>query len=103
MVWQWTANPEAQFFSAHISGAQRLAGDNVLVCEGRTGRLFEITRRGEVVWEWISPFVVATPIGQNQAWVFRALRYGPDYAGLQGVELDPERFRALNQLYGLVE
>jgi hypothetical protein len=103
VVWQWTANPEAQFFSAHISGAQRLAGDNVLECEGRTGRLFEITRRGEVVWEWLSPFVVATPIGQNQAWVFRALRYGPDYPGLAGVELDPERFKSLNQLYGLVD
>ena len=64
-----------QFFSAHISGAQRLAGDNVLVTEGRTGRLFAITRSGEVVWEWISPFNVMTPQGQNQAWVFRALRY----------------------------
>jgi hypothetical protein len=101
VVWQWTANPEAQFFSAHISGAHRLAGDNVLVCEGRTGRLFEITRRGEVVWEWISPFNVATPQGQNQAWVFRALRYGPDYPGLTGRALDPERHRALNQLHGL--
>ena len=25
--------------------------------------------------------------GQNQAWVFRALRYGPDYPGLAGREL----------------
>jgi hypothetical protein len=103
VVWQWTANPEAQFFSAHISGAQRLAGENVLVCEGRTGRLFEITRRGEVVWEWISPFNVTNAQGQNQAWVFRALRYGPDYAGLAERDLDPERYRSMNQLYGLVE
>jgi hypothetical protein len=44
---------------------------------------------------------VATPQGQNQTWVFRALRYGPDYAGLAGRDLDPERHRALNQLYGL--
>jgi hypothetical protein len=101
VVWQWTANPEAQFFSAHISGAHRLPGDNVLVCEGRTGRLFEVTRRGDVVWEWISPFSITTAQGQNQAWVFRALRYGPDYPGLAGQDLDLARFRSLNQLYGL--
>jgi hypothetical protein len=101
VAWQWAANPEAQFFSAHISGAHRLPGDNVLVCEGRTGRLFEITRRGEVVWEWTSPFSLTTPQGQNQAWVFRALRYGPDYPGLAGRDLDSERHRALNRLYGL--
>ena len=103
VAWQWTANPEAQFYSAHISGAHRLPGDNVLVCEGRTGRLFEITRRGEVVWEWTSPFSVTAPTGQNQAWVFRALRYGPEYAELQDRELTPEPHRALNQLYGLTD
>jgi Arylsulfotransferase (ASST) len=101
VVWQYTANPEEQFYSAHISGAHRLPGNNVLVCEGRTGRLFEITRRGEVVWEWISPFSVATPAGQNQAWVFRGLRYGPDDPGLEGRQLNPDEYRSLNSLYGL--
>jgi hypothetical protein len=101
VTWQYTANPEEQFYSAHISGADRLPNHNVLVCEGRTGRLFEITRRGEVVWEWTSPFSVMTPQGQNQTWVFRALRYGPEYPGLAGRELDAGKHRALNQLYGL--
>jgi hypothetical protein len=101
VAWRYTANPEAQFLSAHISGAERLAGDNVLVCEGATGRVFEITRRGEIVWEWTSPFVVHTPQGQNNAWVFRAHRYSPDFPGLAGRELDPDRHRDINRLYGL--
>jgi hypothetical protein len=101
VAWQFVANPEAQFFSAHISGAQRLAGDNVLVAEGAAGRVFEVTRRGEVVWEWITPFTAPNPQGQNNAWLFRALRYGPDYAGLAGRELDPAAHRTINRLYGL--
>jgi outer membrane protein assembly factor BamB len=101
VVWQYTANPEEQFYSAHISGAHRLPNNNVLVCEGRTGRLFEITRRGEMVWEWTSPFSIMSAQGQNQSWVFRALRYGPDYPGLAGRELNAKKYGALNKLYGL--
>jgi len=101
IVWQYTANPEQQFFSGHISGAQRLQRDNVLVCEGAAGRVFEVTSRGEVVWEWITPFTAPTPAGMNNAWLFRAHRYSPDYSGLAGRELDPARHRDLNRLYGL--
>jgi len=39
--------------------------------------------------------------GQNQSWVFRALRYGPDYPGLAGRELHAKTYGALNKLYGL--
>ena len=100
-VWQYAGNPEASFFSAHISGAERLAGDNVLVCEGAPGRVFEITRAGEVVWEWISPFSYRAPSGQIMPFVFRVHRYSPDHAALKGRELDPARFADLNRLYGL--
>lgn len=34
-------------------------------------------------------------------WVFRAYRYGPDYSGLAGTDLDPARYADLNRLYGL--
>jgi hypothetical protein len=112
IVWEYVADPPQQFFSAHISGAERLPGDNVLVCEGASGRLFEVTRRGEVVWEWISPFVVrgraqpaviagggGTP---SSSAIFRAHRYAPDYPGLAGRDLDPERYAALNRMHGLM-
>ena len=44
------------FFSYYISGAQRLLNGNTLITEGATGRVFEVTASGELVWEYISPY-----------------------------------------------
>ncbi|MBI5434811.1 MAG: hypothetical protein HZA52_18405 [Planctomycetes bacterium] len=41
--------------SGHISGAQRLANGNTLICAGETGRLVEVTPKGEVAWDFLSP------------------------------------------------
>lgn len=100
VAWEYVAEPEQQFFSGHISGAERLPGGNVLVCEGAAGRLFEVTRRGEVVWEWVTPFANRIQ-GRLATWIFRAHRYPPDYAGLAGRRLDPEAYAGLNRLHGL--
>ncbi len=99
-VWRYVAEPEAQFFSSHISGAERQPNGNTLICEGGTGRIFEVTQRGQIVWEWISPF--SSRVGARNS-VFRAHRYAPDFPGLAGRELDPERYRELNQMYGLAD
>jgi outer membrane protein assembly factor BamB len=101
LVWQYVAEPETQFFSGHISGAERLTGGNVLVCEGAAGRIFEVTRRGEIVWEWITPFMTRNPAGAAINWLFRAHRYSPDHPALTGRELDPRKHAALNRLHGL--
>jgi hypothetical protein len=101
--WQYTADPDIQFLSAHISGADRLRGGNVLVCEGATGRLFEVTAKGEIVWEWISPFSHRGPQGNLMNWVFRSYRYELDDPALAGRELDPAKHRELNRAYGLGE
>ena len=63
-VWEYRAKPAYTFFSPHISGAQRMSTGNTLICEGQWGRLFEVTAEGEIVWEYVSPFM------------------GPDRAGL---------------------
>ena len=47
--------PLAQFFSAQTSSAQRLPNGNTLICEGDTGRVFEVTQDHETVWEHLSP------------------------------------------------
>lgn len=99
VVWEYTGEPPEQFFSGHISGAERLPNGNVLVCEGTSGRVFEVTPRQEVVWEWISPFQTLNR-GRYGPWLFRARRYAPEYLGLVG-PLDPARFAELNRLYGL--
>lgn len=109
ITWEYAADPPQQFFSAHISGAERLPGDNVLICEGASGRIFEVTRRGEVVWEWITPFVVPTgaqPTVHGGALtsvaIFRAHRYPPDHPAFAGRDLDPARHAALNRMMGLM-
>ena len=53
----------------------------MLIAEGTSGRLFEVTRKGEVVWEWISPFITTRGDGQKMSWVFRAYRYSLDDSG----------------------
>jgi len=45
------------FFSYYISGAQRLPNGNTLITEGSTGRVFEVTADGELVWEYVSPYL----------------------------------------------
>jgi hypothetical protein len=44
------------FFSSGKGGAQRLPNGNTLIDEGLTGRFFEVTTEGEIVWEYINPF-----------------------------------------------
>jgi hypothetical protein len=100
VVWEYTGEPPEQFFSAHISGAERLPNGNVLICEGASGRVFEITRRGETVWEWITPFSTTTN-GRTRAWIFRVHRYAPEHPALNGKSLDPGRYADLNRLYRL--
>ena len=64
VVWQYpppakgplTAMNIFGFYSPLISSAQRLPNGNTLITEGTNGRLFEITRDYECVWEYINPF-----------------------------------------------
>ena len=48
IVWEYTAE---DFYSAVISGAQRLPNGNTLICEGLESRIFEVTPDKEIVWE----------------------------------------------------
>jgi hypothetical protein len=44
-----------KFSSPSISSAQRLPNGNTLICEGDGGRIFEVTKDLEIVWEYIYP------------------------------------------------
>lgn len=60
IVWEYNASMSGlyhtTFYSAFISGAQRLPNGNTLILEGASGRFFEVTQEGEIVWEYINPF-----------------------------------------------
>ncbi|MFH1404031.1 MAG: arylsulfotransferase family protein [Candidatus Altiarchaeota archaeon] len=43
------------FFTANMGGNQRLPNGNTLITESDKGRAFEITSRGEIVWEFYVP------------------------------------------------
>ena len=77
IVWKYQEKREYEFFSPRISNAQRLPNGNTLVCEGDFGRLFEVTRDGELVWEFVNPYFGEGPNGPNNR-VFRAYRYSED-------------------------
>ncbi len=89
IVWEYKENPVYDFSSFICSGAQRLANGNTLICECTKGRLFEVTRDGDVVWEFVSPFYYEHPIFGTNNMVFRCMRYDADDPRFAGAPLDP--------------
>jgi Arylsulfotransferase (ASST) len=77
VVWQYRDRPPMNFYSPLISNAQRLWNGNTFINEGVSGRLFEVTTDGEVVWEYINPFF-GGPHDAQTNWVFRAYRYSSE-------------------------
>lgn len=49
-LWSYTAPKKTDFFSMHISGAERQSNGNTLICSGAYGIVFEVTPEKEVVW-----------------------------------------------------
>jgi hypothetical protein len=45
-----------RFFSYYVSSAQRLPNGNTLITEGANARVFEVTNKSEIVWEYITSF-----------------------------------------------
>ena len=64
IVWQRTPKEAGlvqpidanRFYSPLVSSAQRLPNGNTLITEGSGGRIMEVTRDNELVWEYISPY-----------------------------------------------
>lgn len=100
IVWQYVGSPVFSMLSLHIAGAERLPNGNTLICEGESGRILEVTRRGRICWEWISPFVHNFK-GIPSGMLFRAHRYGADGIELIDRELDAATYEELNRKWGL--
>lgn len=85
IVWSYgEASGEEYFFADHISGAQRLASGNTLICSGTEGRFLEVTPEGDVVWEYVNPFTSTGPGNKESNEVFRCESYlasSPELAG----------------------
>lgn len=84
----WEYNPagffyqQSPFYSQFTSNAQRLPNGNTFIAEGWPGRLFEVTREGKIVWEYLSPWVPEPPAQPKKLpvpFIYRAYKYPIDY------------------------
>lgn len=80
IVWQYTGErsggPSWSFYSSFISSVDRLPNGNTLIDEGMNGRFFQVTPQGEIVWEYVSPYLGHTPTASDALktesnWVYR--------------------------------
>ena len=59
IVWQYDGSTSGHqiwsFYSSFMCSARRLPGGNTLIAEGMYGRIFQVTREGEIVWEFVNP------------------------------------------------
>ncbi len=92
--WTYPQNPEDYFFSARISGSQRLPNGNTLICAGRGGNIFEVDREGILLWDYISPVNANGPLSQGSNVfgndIFRAYKYAPDFSAFDDKDLIPQ-------------
>jgi hypothetical protein len=82
LVWHYQDELVNAFYSAYMGSAQRLPNGNTHVTESATGRLFEVTPEGEVVWEYVIPWFGEYPdeaarkyVPGRQNSVFQTFRY----------------------------
>lgn len=101
--WTYQAENPTDFYGQNISGAQRLTNGNTLICEGPTGRIFEVDYLGIKVWEYMNPVSYSgilqqgDPATQNRA--FRAYRYSTNYSGFDGKTLTPQGYIETNSIF----
>lgn len=96
--WDYMAPDKYSFYSAFISGAQRLKNGNTLITSGAKGRFFEVTANKEIVWEYWNPYVhhyvlpdgsASQPTGPFIYGQFRATQFTPDFPAFQNKDLKP--------------
>jgi len=71
IAWEYVGDPRESFYSEAGGSAQRLPNGNTLITETMTGRVFEATRGGEIVWEWLHPIIEEG----HRSQIYRMLRY----------------------------
>ncbi len=91
IIWEW--GPE------HLLGHQHdvsvCENGNYLICDSVAGTFYEVTADKEVVWKYLSPFILNIP--NHFGWtttrlMFQAHRYGKDFEAFKGKNLDPDRY-----------
>lgn len=89
--WVYTAPIKRTFYADFISGAHRLINGNTLICAGPEGRFFEVTKAGDIVWQYKNPYSgnAPNPSGDPPYSVFQATLIPPDHPALANRKLQP--------------
>ena len=72
--WSYTGDKKNPLISPVRSAQQRLSNGNTLITESDGGRILEITREGEIVWEFLNPARGARTRNSSPSSCGRALR-----------------------------
>ncbi|MDJ0868695.1 MAG: arylsulfotransferase family protein [Myxococcota bacterium] len=76
IVWEYRAPRPEDFFSGGRGSNQRLPNGNTLIADSDSGRAFEVTREGEIVWEFLTPHIDDEG---HRATIIRMRRYEPAF------------------------
>jgi hypothetical protein len=77
IVWRYGGDEKHPFHSNTLGTNQKLPNGNVLITESDKGRVFEVTKEGRIVWEYVNPHRAGT---ENEliATLLHVQRYPPD-------------------------
>jgi hypothetical protein len=91
LSWQYKAATPTDFYGQNISSAQRLSSGNTIICEGPSGKFFEVDNAGNTVWSYVNPVVQSGPVAQGTTpalnAVFRCTQYSATFPGFAGKTL----------------
>jgi len=74
IVWEYQGDPPESFYSRTRGSNQRLPNGNTFIAESDSGRLFEVTPAGEIVWEFLNPYRHPSRAPERQP-LYRAICY----------------------------
>lgn len=88
----YTAENKDEFYSSFVSGVQKLANNQYLICEGANGRIFQIDENKRVVWEYVNPIDIepkcSNSLEETGGIVFRASYIPKDFNGLSDYNIN---------------
>ncbi len=100
-VWTYSTGDES-FYSARLSGAERLSNGNTMICEGDQGRIFEVSPKGEVVWELLNDKFDEKYMGTSEIFTFRGVDIEFKHGAVFNIEVfdeeDPEIISILSKI-----
>lgn len=110
--YEYMADEPTDLYAWYISGAQQLPNGHLLICDGTHGTFIEIDENEEEVWKYVNPIVLGgfvkeqgeLPLDSRDGPtnpVFRATKYGKNFAAFENKDLTPGSFIELDRILSI--